>query len=67
MESKVIKEELESRKAVERAKGILMKRDSLSEQEAYEKLRKYSMDNRKSMREISEAIILSEDMKKAPG
>lgn len=64
VESKVIKEELESRKAVERAKGILMKQDNLSEQQAYERIRKYSMDSRKTMREVSEAIILSEDMKK---
>lgn len=64
VESKVIKEELESRKAIERAKGILMKQEGLSEQEAYNRIRKYSMDNRKNMREISEAIILTEDMSK---
>lgn len=65
VETKVIKEELESRKAVERAKGILMKRENLSEEEAYNRIRKYSMDNRRSMKEVSEAIILSEDIKKA--
>ncbi|MCQ9208241.1 MAG: GAF and ANTAR domain-containing protein, partial [Omnitrophica bacterium] len=65
VESKVIKEELESRKAVERAKGILMKQDALTEDQAYKRLRKYSMNNRKSMREISEAIILAEEMKKS--
>ncbi len=64
VESKVIREELEARKLIERAKGILMKRENISEQEAYNKIRKYSMDSRKSMREVSEAIILSEDMKK---
>lgn len=64
VESKVIKEELESRKAIERAKGILMKQEGLGEQEAYARIRKYSMDSRKSMREVSEAIILSEEMKK---
>lgn len=63
VESRVIKEELESRKAVERAKGILMKKDHINEEEAYNMLRKFSMDSRKSMREISEAIILSEEMK----
>jgi len=67
VESKVIKEELESRKAIERAKGILMKQQGISEKDAYEKIRKYSMDNRKTMREVSEAIILSEDMKKISG
>ena len=64
VESKVIKEELESRKAVERAKGVLMKEGHLTEKQAYNRIRKYSMDSRKSMREISEAIILSEEMKK---
>lgn len=65
VESRVIKEELESRKAIERAKGILMEQEALSEQEAYERIRKYSMDSRRSMREVSEAIILSEEMRKS--
>ena len=63
--SRVIKEELESRKAIERAKGILMKEENLSEEEAYSRIRKYSMDNRRSMREVSEAIILSKEMTKS--
>jgi two-component system, response regulator PdtaR len=64
VKSRVIQEELEERKKVERAKGILMKDGGLSEEEAYLKLRKYSMDNRKSMREVAEAIILTADMNK---
>ncbi|MEA3305816.1 MAG: ANTAR domain-containing protein [Candidatus Omnitrophota bacterium] len=64
VETRVIKEELEARKAVERAKGILMKQENLNENEAYGKIRKYSMDNRRSMREVSEAIILSAEMRK---
>ena len=67
VESRVIKEELESRKAIERAKGILMKQGNLSEEEAYSRIRKCSMDNRRSMREISEAIILNADIKKSLG
>ena len=63
VETKVIKEELEARKAVERAKGILMKKQNMSEQDAYNLIRKFSMDNRKSMREVSEAIILSEEIR----
>lgn len=63
VESKVIKEELETRKIIERAKGILMKQENLSEEEAYNKIRKYSMDNRRGMREVAEAIIVSDDMK----
>jgi response regulator NasT len=63
IESKVIKEELEGRKAIERAKGILMRQENLTEEAAYNLIRKYSMDNRKSMREVSEAIILNEEIK----
>jgi signal transduction protein with GAF and PtsI domain len=62
--SKVAQEELEVRKRLERAKGILMRDDGLTEEEAYLKIRKYSMDNRKTMREVAEAIILASDMKK---
>lgn len=62
VESQVIQEELESRKLIERAKGILMKKENLSEQEAYKLIRKYSMDKRKSMREVAEAVLLREEM-----
>ncbi|MFA5167502.1 MAG: GAF and ANTAR domain-containing protein [Candidatus Omnitrophota bacterium] len=64
VESQVIREALESRKLVERAKGILMKKEGLNEQEAYELMRKYSMNKRKNMREVSEAILLNEEMQK---
>jgi len=57
-------EELETRKAVERAKGILMREEGMPEEEAFRKIQKQSMDLRKSMREISEAIILMENMRK---
>lgn len=63
VKTKVIQEELETRKLVERAKGILMKERKMGEAEAYRVLQKYSMDNRKSMREVAEAVILSNDMK----
>jgi signal transduction protein with GAF and PtsI domain len=63
IKTKVIQEELESRKLVEKAKGLLMKDRKLDEAEAYRLLQKYSMDNRKSMRQVAEAIILSYDMK----
>jgi len=62
--SRVIQEELEARKRIERAKGILMKEEGLTEEESYLKLRRYSMDHRKTMREVAEAIILAADMKK---
>ena len=57
--SKVIQEELETRKKVERAKGILMKEQKLSEDQAYNLIRKSSMDKRVSMKNIAEAIILA--------
>lgn len=62
VKSKVIQEELKTRKAVERAKGILIKDRGISEEEAFRKMQKYSMDSRKSMREIAEAIILTKEM-----
>ena len=64
VKTKVIQEELEARKKVERAKGILMKEEGLTEEGAYLKLQKYSMDRRKTMGEVAEAIILSADLKK---
>ena len=64
VKTRVIQEELEARKRIERAKGILMKEDGLTEEEAYLRIQKYSMDNRKTMRDVAEAIILSYDMKK---
>lgn len=64
VKTKVIQEELEARKTIERAKGILMRDQALTEQEAFRKIQKQSMDLRKSMREIAEAIILIENMKK---
>ena len=63
VKSRVIQEELETRKIVERAKGILMREEQLTEEEAYLRIRKYSMDHRKTMREIAEAIILSTEIK----
>jgi len=64
VKSKVIQEELEERKKIERAKGLLMKEEKLTEEQAYLKIQRYSMDHRKTMREVVEAIILAADMKK---
>ncbi len=54
-----LKEALETRKLVERAKGILMDRQGLSEAEAFRRIQKMSMDNRRPMKEVAEAIILA--------
>jgi signal transduction protein with GAF and PtsI domain len=63
VKTKVIQEELETRKLVERAKGILMKQAGLDEDEAFKRIRKTSMDSRKTMREVAEAILLTEKMR----
>lgn len=57
VKSKIIQEELEARKLIERAKGILMREQNLSENDAYRAIQKYSMDTRKSMRQVAEAVI----------
>jgi AmiR/NasT family two-component response regulator len=57
------REELEARKTIERAKGVLMKERGWSEEEAFREMRKSAMDRRKSMKEIAEAILLSKEMK----
>ena len=60
-----MQEALEVRKLVERAKGFLMASRGLSEPEAFKLLQRQSMNLRKSMREISEAIILAEELQRA--
>ena len=57
-----LKDALETRKLVERAKGVLMEVHGLRENEAFHRIRKTSMDTRKSMREVAEAILLTHDM-----
>jgi len=64
VETKVIKEELETRKTLEKAKGIIMEEQKMSEEEAFKKIQKFAMNNRKSIREVADAIILSHEMKK---
>lgn len=59
-EARLIKEQLETRKLVERAKGILQKRLKLSEEDAYLRLRNESRRQRRSMRELAEIIIADE-------
>ena len=63
VKTKVIQEELETRKIVEKAKGILMRQEGLTEEDAFRKIQRYSMDRRKPMKEVAEAIIVAHDMK----
>ena len=66
-ENSELSEQLETRKVIERAKGILQRDLQLSEQEAYVTLQRQSRQRRKSMKEIAEAIVLSDDVKRTPG
>jgi response regulator NasT len=54
-----LKDILETRKLVDRAKGLLMDKQGLSEAEAFRKIQKMSMNTRRPMKEIAEAIILA--------
>jgi response regulator NasT len=64
MESQVhsLEDQLATRKVVEKAKGVLMTKFNLSEQDAFRRIQKLSMNNRKSMREVAEAILLAEEL-----
>lgn len=59
---KTLEDQLATRKVVEKAKGVLMTKLNLSEQEAFRRIQKLSMNNRKSMREVAEAILLAEEL-----
>jgi two-component system, response regulator PdtaR len=54
-------EMLETRKLVERAKGVLMDSQNLKEAEAFRRIQRLSMNSRKSMREVAEAILLAHE------
>ena len=54
-------ETLETRKLVERAKGVLMDSQSLKEAEAFRRIQRLSMNSRKSMRQVAEAILLAHE------
>jgi len=60
-----LKEALETRKLVDRAKGILMDSQGLSEADAFRRIQKTSMDQRKPMKEVAEAIVLAHEAGKS--
>ncbi len=60
-----LQEALETRKAVDRAKGLLMDRKGMTEAEAFRRIQKLSMNFRKPMREVAEAIILANQINEA--
>jgi len=54
-----LKEQLETRKLIDKAKGLLMRAEGLNEAQAYRRLQKISMDKNKTMKEVAQAIILT--------
>lgn len=61
-EASNLSQALETRKLVDRAKGILMDKNGLREQDAFRRIQQQSMNSRKSMREIAEAIIIASEV-----
>lgn len=59
-----LKDTIETRKVVEKAKGILMKTMKISEDEAYKRIQQQSMDKCIPMKHVAEAIILTHDVKR---
>ena len=59
-----LRESLETRKLLDRAKGILMAAHGFTEDEAYSKMRQYSMNRRITLKELAEAVIASAEKKK---
>jgi AmiR/NasT family two-component response regulator len=60
-ENEALKRKLESRKLVERAKGVLIRRFGLSEPEAYRRIQKAAMDTRRPMAEVARTLLVTEE------
>ena len=61
-EAETLRRSLEARKVIERAKGLLMDRDGIAEQEAFARLRRASMDRQRPMAEVARAVILAAEV-----
>jgi uroporphyrinogen-III synthase len=66
-ENGILANQLETRKLVDRAKAVLQRDLGVAEQEAYHMIQRESRQRRKNMREIAEALLLSEELRKAAG
>ena len=64
LELEKLQESLETRKLLDRAKGILMTAHGLTEQEAYRRMQQFSMNKRISLKELAEKIIAAAEKKK---
>ena len=65
-ENSALSARLESRKVVERAKGILQRELKISEEDAYRAMQRESQQKRRSMKEIAEAVLLVDSLKHCP-
>lgn len=63
-ENSALSERLEERKLIDRAKAVLMRELGITEEEAYLTIQKESRQRRRSKKQIAEAILLSEDMRR---
>jgi response regulator NasT len=61
-EARDLRRTLDERKVVERAKGVLMSRHALTEEEAFARIRKAAMDSRRPMAELARAILVTESI-----
>ncbi|MCX7858698.1 MAG: response regulator [Chloroflexus sp.] len=61
-EVKALRERLETRKEIEQAKGVLMDLHGLTEAEAFRRIQQLAMRNRKTMREVAQAILLTRQL-----
>ncbi len=59
-----LREAMETRKVVERAKGLLMETQGLNETEAFRRIQQLSMNTRKPMKEIAQALLLANQIEK---
>ena len=66
-ENTLLSERLEARKVIDRAKGILQRDLGITEEEAYLTIQRQSRQRRKAKREIAEAIILSDELRRGRG
>jgi uroporphyrinogen-III synthase len=64
-ENSHLSQQLETRKLVERAKGILQRDLGLTEEQAYLALQRQSRQKRRTMKEVAEAVVLSDEVKRA--
>ena len=62
LENEALRRKLESRKLVDRAKGLLMTRLGMSEPEAFRRIQKTAMDTRRTMAEVAQAVLLTDGM-----